>query len=121
MNNKISKIIQNGKTFISNHSSEILAGLGVSSLITSTILAVKATPKALKLLDEAGNPNDIKDKIKITWREYIPSISFGLSGIVFIKLIIKKLNIKFSKREKILITISIISLYVILIIKKLML
>lgn len=84
MNNKISKIIQNGKTFISNHSSEILAGLGVSSLITSTILAVKATPKALKLLDEAGNPNDIKDKIKITWREYIPSISFGLSGIVFI-------------------------------------
>ena len=84
MNNKVSKIIQNGKAFMSKHSPEILTGIGLTSLITSTILAVKATPKALRLLDEHNNPKDIKDKIKITWKEYIPSLSFGLSGVVFI-------------------------------------
>lgn len=84
MNSKITNIIQNGKNFISKHSSDILIIAGVGSLVTSTILGIKATPKALKLLEESNNPKDPKDKIKITWKEYIPSLSFGLTGIVFI-------------------------------------
>ena len=81
MNSKITNIIQNGKEFLSKHSSDILIITGVGSLVASTILGIKATPKALKLLDEANNPKDPKEKIK---RQYVPSISFGLTGILFI-------------------------------------
>ena len=34
------------------HSPEILIGLGIASAVTSTVLAVKATPKALQLIKE---------------------------------------------------------------------
>ena len=35
------------------HGPEILAGLGVGLAITSTALAVKATPEALRLIEQA--------------------------------------------------------------------
>lgn len=84
MNNKLSTIIQNGKAFISKHNSDILIGAGVISLVTSTVFAIKATPKAVKILEKADNPKDPKEKIKLVWKEYIPMLSFGLTGIVFI-------------------------------------
>ncbi len=34
------------------HSPEILTGIGIAGMITTTVMAVKATPKALILLEE---------------------------------------------------------------------
>ena len=68
----------NLRYFINKNSSLILsvcAGVGV---ITSTVLAVKATPKALELIEEEKEERgleelSIKDTIRVTWKEYIPT------------------------------------------------
>ena len=41
------------KATMSAHSPEILTGIGIAGMITTTVLAVKATPKALKLIEDA--------------------------------------------------------------------
>ena len=88
MNEKIEKAFKNTKHFLSVHSPEILTGLGLTSMITSTVLAVKATPKAIKLIEyeknQNGNEITSKKVIKTVWKEYIPSVSFGLGGLVCI-------------------------------------
>ena len=48
-----SKIAKDAKRVLSKHSPEILTGIGLAGMITSTVLAVKATPKALKRIEEA--------------------------------------------------------------------
>ncbi len=88
MDNKIQNILKNTKSFISKHSPEILTGLGLASMMTSTVLAVKATPKAVKLIQEKENQNgqklDTKTIIKTVWKEYIPALSFSIGGITCI-------------------------------------
>ena len=51
------------KTTLVKHSPEILTGLGIAGMITTTVLAVRATPKALELLHEAEDKK-IKDQLK---------------------------------------------------------
>lgn len=51
MNAKIENAIKSTKNFMCKHSPEILTGIGLAGMITSTVLAVKATPKALILID----------------------------------------------------------------------
>lgn len=85
MNGKIAKFINTTKGFISKHSPEILTGIGITGMITSTVLAVKATPKALYLLEEA---QDIKgderltpvETVKAAWKPYIPAAVIGLAA-----------------------------------------
>lgn len=77
--NKIMKICNDVKVFTCKHSPEILTGLGVGGMITSVVLAVKATPKAEQLLKEEMirlNVDDFRfvDKVKICWKPYIPTI-----------------------------------------------
>ena len=64
------------------HSPEILTGVGIAGMITTTILAVKATPKALQLIDEAEEKKleeDYDEKltkfeiVKAAWKPYIPA------------------------------------------------
>jgi len=88
MNEKMHNAIKITKGFFNKYSPEILTTLGLSSMITSTVLAVKATPKAVKLINdkekEVNNKLTIKETVQITWKEYLPSASFGISGIIFI-------------------------------------
>lgn len=39
--------------FITHYSSEILVTTGIVGMLTTTVIAVKETPKAMKLIDEA--------------------------------------------------------------------
>ena len=48
----ISALFKDVKMAMSKHSPEILTGLGIAGMITTTILAVKATPKALELIED---------------------------------------------------------------------
>lgn len=81
----LSKIAKSIRTTISKHSPEILTGIGIAGMVTTTVMAVKATPKAIILIEERKN-NDDADKltfietVKTTWTCYIPAaVTGGLS------------------------------------------
>lgn len=65
------------KNTLVKYSPEILTGIGIAGMISSTVLAVRATPKALELLEEAKNEKGedltTKEVIENTWKCYIPS------------------------------------------------
>lgn len=65
------------KNTLVKYSPEILTGVGIAGMISSTVLAVRVTPKALELLDDAKNEKgeDLskKEVIATTWKCYIPS------------------------------------------------
>ena len=65
------------KTSITKHSPEILTGIGIAGMITTTVLAVKATPKAIRLIEEAkeekGEDLTKAETIKTCWKAYIPA------------------------------------------------
>lgn len=88
---------------ISKHSPEILTGIGIAGMITTTILAVKATPKALilieeekrkqnrELLEEAKQNNSENcarvdrlkplEAVKVAWKPYVPAAVTGIISI----------------------------------------
>ena len=78
MNEKIGKFIKTTKGYVTKHSPEILTGIGVAGMITSTVLAVKATPRALLLLDAAENDKGerltVVETVKVAWKPYIPAV-----------------------------------------------
>lgn len=61
---------------IDKNSPKILTGLGIAGVISTTVLAVKATPKALQIIEAEKEDNDeLKpvDILKATWKCYIPA------------------------------------------------
>lgn len=95
-----------GKTMcisMKRHSPEILTGIGIAGMISTSVLAVKATPKALMLIEEekrrqnadiretAKANGDVEimhidkltpiDTVKATWRCYIPAVATGAFSI----------------------------------------
>lgn len=99
MNKSVMKFIKTVKRGFGKRSPEILLGLGIASAITSTVLAVKATPKAMELLAEAEKENinrQIKEGVpgpevknglpsaqvvKTVWKCYIPAAISGAASI----------------------------------------
>ena len=73
------------KRSASKRSPEILIGLGIAGMLTTTVLAVKATPKAIKLKElEENEKQDYLTKtelVKATWKCYIPTVLIGMSTI----------------------------------------
>lgn len=98
MNKSVTKFIKTVKRGFGKRSPEILLGIGIASGITTTVLAVKATPKALELLSEKRyekygdtlKEDDSYDDmpelkpvevVKATWRCYIPAAISGAASI----------------------------------------
>lgn len=65
------------KTGFQKRSPEILFGIGIGGMFVSTILAVRATPKALKKIDEAKKANGGEvsktEAVKAAWTCYVPT------------------------------------------------
>jgi hypothetical protein len=84
-NNGFSKFVKNVSTSIKKHQPEILTGIGIAGMITTTIMAVRATPKALDIMAEVkdihANDTDkkayAKDIITKVVPIYIPSAIVG--------------------------------------------
>lgn len=83
------KIINDTKASMSKHSPEILTVIGVTGMITTTVLAVKATPKALTLMEEKKlemsheRGEDVEkltpvETVKTTWKCYVPAAVTGV-------------------------------------------
>lgn len=82
----LSGVIKSVQVSIKKHSPEILTGIGIAGMITTTVMAVKATPKALILIEEKKNEEKL-DKLsliettKTAWICYIPPAITGVLSI----------------------------------------
>lgn len=91
------------KKVVQKKSPEILTGLGIAGMITTVVLAVKATPKALDLIDEEVEKQNRKmsqeaydsgqstvnqiiklkpvETVKVAWKPYIPALLLGSASV----------------------------------------
>lgn len=75
---KAEKVLKSVGITLKKRSSEIFTAIGIGGMITSVIFAVKATPKALELIEERKQETkseslDVKEVVKTTWKCYIPT------------------------------------------------
>jgi hypothetical protein len=88
--NGLQKVTKSLGDVILKNSPTILTGLSVAGLISTAVMAVKATPKAIKMIEDeykCGDENyslDValasltkREIIRLTWRCYIPSLIMG--------------------------------------------
>ena len=69
------------------HSPELLTGIGIAGMITTVVLAVRATPKALRLIEE--KKADISEEtipqieaVKAAWKVYVPAVLTGILSTI---------------------------------------
>lgn len=74
--------------FLRKNSPIILTVIGSVGVVSTSVLAVKATPKALALMHDAeqekGDKLTIKETVIVAWKPYIPAVISGLSTIACI-------------------------------------
>lgn len=84
----MNNLSRNTKLFAKQHSSTILTCIGAAGVIATSVTAVKATPKAMLLLQEAekekGENLTKMEAVKVAAPAYIPSIVIGVSTIACI-------------------------------------
>lgn len=100
----LSAIVKSLQLGVKKHSPEILTGIGIAGMVTTTVMAVKATPKALILIEEEKRRQNHKlleeatangwekvehietlrpvEAIKVTWKCYIPAAVTGMMAIL---------------------------------------
>lgn len=78
----------NARLFMKRNASTILTCLGGIGVVTTTVMAVKATPKALQLIEEAEQEKGEKlttwETVKTTAPTYIPTVLFGVGTVACI-------------------------------------
>lgn len=70
--------IKNLKMFLTKHSSALLTGIGIAGTVVTTVMAVRATPKALMLIEDKEEELGVdqlsaKETIVTVWTCYIPA------------------------------------------------
>ena len=80
--------MKKSQVFFRKHSSTILTVVGATGVVATAVMAVKATPKALLLLEEAeyqkGEELTPVETVKAAWKPYIPAVITGVSTIACI-------------------------------------
>jgi len=106
LSNSIRSIANTAMSMCQKHAPEILTGLGIAGAVSSTVLAVKATPKALEDIKYAKidkvladndqlSPEEAESKaadasltpvetVKTCWKYYIPAAVSGAASIACI-------------------------------------
>lgn len=92
---KVVEVFNKCKCLLEKNSPTILTGLAVAGVVTTVVLAVKATPEAVEILEatkaDKAYDNDGDDKLTVlevvecTWRSYAPA---AVTGVVTIACII---------------------------------
>jgi hypothetical protein len=88
----ITELFKKVKTLVVDNSSLILTYLSVSGVVATSVLAVKATPKALEKLsqlqwelhqhEDRGATN--KEIVELLWKDYLPAVTSGAFTIACI-------------------------------------
>lgn len=77
----MSMVIRSVRQWSSEHSPGILMGFGITGVVATVVLSVKATPKALILLEDAekekGEELTKTEMVKVAWKPYIPVLISG--------------------------------------------
>lgn len=93
--NKLTKMVKTFSRNVSKHSPAILTGFGIVGMVTAGVMAVRATPKAMKLIEEKNmekykenkdnsyaKPNDFEltpvETVKAAWKPYVPAVATAL-------------------------------------------
>lgn len=88
MNKKtVLDMLKNLRNAAKQRGPEILTGIGIAGMITTIIVSVRATPKALILIDEKKEELkteklEPKDLIITAWKCYIPSMAIGTVSVL---------------------------------------
>lgn len=82
----LSNIAKNVRTAMKKHSPEILTGVGIAGMISTSGLAVRATPKALILINEKKDEDGVDkltpvETVKVAWPCYIPAAITGALSV----------------------------------------
>ena len=84
----MNKIVQKAQVFVKRNSSTILTALGGAGLVVTTVMAVKATPKAMELIKQAEEEKGDKltrlEVVQTAGKVYIPTIIVGTSTLACI-------------------------------------
>lgn len=86
MKPNVNKMLKTAKIFTKKHSPEILTGIGIAGMITTTVMSVKATPKALQIIEEEKQKRNTltlrkTEVVKATWKCYAPAAITGVASI----------------------------------------
>lgn len=76
---KVKNAFKKAQKMAIKHSPEILTGIGITGMVTTTVLAVKATPKAMVLIEEAKEEREVDEltameTVQVAWKPYIPAM-----------------------------------------------
>lgn len=80
----VKALVKGVRMAASKHSPAILTGIGIALGVTATVLAVKATPKALQMIEE--KEDEVNDKltpvevVKAAWKPYVPAVATTLAS-----------------------------------------
>lgn len=84
----MNNLLNSTKMFFKRNGSTILTCVGAVGVVSTTVMAVKATPKALILLDQAkeekGEELTVLETVKVAGPVYIPAVVIGVSTIACI-------------------------------------
>ena len=82
-------LIKNVKMAATKHSPEILTGFGIAGMIAATVMAVRATPKALELIEDKKEELELHptdnlrpmEVVQATWKCYVPATVTGVMSV----------------------------------------
>ena len=86
----LKRTIKSAERVLTKYSPGILTGIGIAGMIGATFMAVKATPKALYLIEAKKEESEVEElttveTIKICWKYYIPAtLTTVLSAVCLI-------------------------------------
>lgn len=83
---KMQTLLYSAKRILTKRAPEILTGMGIAGMIATTVMAVKATPKALELTSEKREELETDklttvETVKAAWKPYIPALVTGVISI----------------------------------------
>lgn len=88
MNDIFQKILLKSESFIKKESPIILTCIGAAGVVATAVMTYRATPKALRLLEEAEEEKEAEltalEKIRVAGPVYIPTALIGVSTVVCI-------------------------------------
>ncbi len=84
----MNKLLQHSKLFVKRNASTILTCAGGAGVVATAVMAVKATPKAITLLEaakkEKGEELTKMEVVKVAGPSYIPAVITGVATVACI-------------------------------------
>lgn len=83
----LTNIAYSARRTIKKYGPQILTGVGIGGFVTTVVLSVRATPKALKCIEEEKElkgEEELKplEIVKVAWKPYVPAIGLGIASTV---------------------------------------